>query len=413
LQGNERSKGSIMRGLGRNVILLGIVSLLADISSEMVNPLIPIFLTSVLLASPEIVGLVSGAADSTSNLVKVVVGWYSDRIHRRKPFVAIGYAPTAIVKPLMAIITTWPQMLAIRILDRGGKGVRTAPRDALLVDSVPVEKRGAAFGLHRGLDSAGAIIGTAISILLLLFLASNTNDETIRLIFILSSIPAFISVFVVVFFVKEKEQKESSAGETKKFWATLKGADPRLKRYLAIVAMIGFANVGYTFLVLRAYEFGAGLTEVLLIYLAMNITYTLFSFPAGIISDKVGKKKMIAVGLLIFIAGALTMALASSLIMLLAGFLIYGTFLAVIDVNESAYASMLSKKSDRGTVMGAYHTVNGIVALPAGFLFGLVWSTFGDSGPLAAFGYVSIVAVVSLVLLMVFITEPKSTAEPS
>lgn len=413
MQGNERSKGSIMRGLGRNVILLGIVSLLADISSEMVNPLIPIFLTSVLLASPEIVGLVSGAADSTSNLVKVVVGWYSDRIHRRKPFVAIGYAPTAIVKPLMAIITTWPQMLAIRILDRGGKGVRTAPRDALLVDSVPVEKRGAAFGLHRGLDSAGAIIGTAISILLLLFLASNTNDETIRLIFILSSIPAFISVFVVVFFVKEKEQKESSAGETKKFWATLKGADPRLKRYLAIVAMIGFANVGYTFLVLRAYEFGAGLTEVLLIYLAMNITYTLFSFPAGIISDKVGKKKMIAVGLLIFIAGALTMALASSLIMLLAGFLIYGTFLAVIDVNESAYASMLSKKSDRGTVMGAYHTVNGIVALPAGFLFGLVWSTFGDSGPLAAFGYVSIVAVVSLVLLMVFITEPKSTAEPS
>jgi len=407
------SRKSIMRGLGRNVILLGIVSLLADVSSEMVNPLIPIYLTTALLATPEIVGLVSGAADSTSNLVKVVVGWYSDKIRKRKAFVAIGYAPTAFVKPLMAVITTWPQMLAIRILDRGGKGVRTAPRDALLVDSVPIEKRGAAFGLHRGLDSAGAIIGTAISILLLLFLASNTSDETIRLIFILSSIPAFISVFVVVLFVKEMEKKGPSVVETKKFMETLRASDPRLKRYLAIVAMIGFANVGYTFFVLRAYEFGVGLMDVLLIYLAMNITYTLFSFPAGIISDRIGKKRMIAIGLMIFIAGALTMAVASSIIVLFAGFLIYGAFLAVIDVNESAFASMLSKKSDRGTVMGAYHTVNGIIALPAGFLFGLVWGTFGDAGPLAAFGYVSVVAVVSLVLLTVFITEPKGAAEPS
>lgn len=139
----------------------------------------------------------------------------------------------------------------------------------------------------------------------------------------------------------------------------------------------------------------------------MNITYTLFSFPAGAVSDRVGRKKMIALGLLVFIAGALTMALAASMLMLFAGFLVYGAFLAIMDVNQSTFASMLSKKSDRGTVMGAYHTVNGIVALPAGFLFGLIWSSFGSVGPLAAFGYASIVAAISLILLLAFIAEPK------
>jgi len=409
----ERSNRSIVRGLGRNVILLGVVSLLADVSSEMVNPLIPIYLTTALLASPEVIGIVSGAADSTGNLVKVLTGWYSDKIRKRKAFIAIGYTPTAVVKPLMALITAWPQMLAIRITDRAGKGIRTAPRDALLIDSVTVEKRGAAFGLHRGMDSAGAIIGTTMSILLLLFLAGVAENDTIKIIFILSSIPAFLSVLVVILFVKESESKTTQPSKAVSFRESLMAADPRLKRFLVIVAMIGFANVGYTFLVLRAYDFGAGLMEVLFIYLAMNVTYTLFSFPAGIVSDKIGRKRMIAVGLLIFISGALIMAIASSILVLLMGFLVYGTFLAVIDVNESTFASMLSKKSDRGTIMGAYHTVNGIVALPAGFLFGLIWSSFGDSGPLAAFGYVSVVAAISLVMLMIFIAEPKDNAQSS
>ena len=404
---NNTGKKSLVRGLGRNVILLGIVSLLADVSSEMINPLIPIYLTTALLATPEIIGLISGAADSTGNLVKVLVGWYSDRIRKRKGFIAAGYTPTAIVKPIIAFITTWPEMLVIRIVDRAGKGIRTAPRDALLVDSVSVERRGAAFGLHRGMDSAGAIIGTALSIMILLFLASDAPNDTMKMIFILSSIPAFLSVLVVVLFVREKEPKSSPVGQEKRFIESLKAADPRLKRFLIIVAMIGFANVGYTFLVLRAYDFGAGLMDVLFIYLAMNVTYTLFSFPAGIISDKIGRKKMIAIGLLIFIVGALTMALASSALILLIGFLVYGTFLAVMDVNQSTFASMLSKKSDRGTVMGAYHTVNGIVALPAGFIFGLIWSAFGASGPFVAFSYISIVAAFSLMMLILFISEPK------
>ena len=396
------------------MILLGIVSLLADVSSEMINPLIPIYLTTALLATPEIVGLVSGAADSTGNLFKVIFGWYSDRIRKRKEFIAIGYAPTAIVKPIMAFITTWPEMLAIRITDRAGKGVRTAPRDALLIDSVSVENRGAAFGLHRGMDSAGAIIGTAISIIILLFLASSaTTNDTIKMIFILSSIPAFLSVLVVILFIREKEPKVAAVGKNKKFMESLRAADPRLKRFLIIVALIGFANVGYTFLVLRAYDFGVGLMDVLFIYLAMNITYTVFSFPAGIISDRIGRKRMIAIGLVIFIAGAMIMAFATSVLILLAGFLVYGTFLAVMDVNQSTFASMLSKKSDRGTIMGAYHTVNGIVALPAGFIFGLIWSAFGSDGPLVAFSYVSVVAAVSLIVLLIFISEPKSETSPT
>jgi len=399
----------MLRGLGRNVILLGVVSLFADISSEMINPLIPIYLATALAASPEIIGLVSGAADSAGNLVKVLTGWYSDRIRKRKAFIAIGYAPTAVVKPFIAFVTSWPQLLLIRIIDRGGKGIRTAPRDALLIDSVATEKRGAAFGLHRAMDSAGAMIGTAITILLLLFVLASTADENMRMVFILSSIPAFVSVLVVVLFIREKEPTMVQAAPSKSFVTSIREVDPKLKRFLAIVALIGFANVGYTFLVLRAYDFGAGLTDVLLIYLAMNVTYTAFSFPAGSISDRIGRKKMMVVGLGVFIAGAMTMALSTSILMLLIGFLIYGAFMAIIDVNESTFASMLSKKSDRGTVMGAYHTVNGIVALPAGFLFGLVWSLFGSSGPMAAFVYVSVLAAISLLLLVMFIDEPRSS----
>ena len=401
----------ILRGLGRNVILLGIVSFLADVSSEMINPLIPIYLTTAILASPEIIGLVSGVSDGTGNLVKVFVGWYSDRIRKRKVFVAIGYAPTAIVKPIIAFITSWPQLLALRMIDRGGKGIRTAPRDALLVDSVTVERRGAAFGLHRGMDSAGAIVGTAISIILLLFFLSGSVNDNMRMIFILSSIPAFLSVLVVILFVREKEPQVQQAGKSKKFIASLREADPRLKRFLLIVALIGFANVGYTFLVLRAYDLGAGLMDTLFVYLAMNLTYTVFSFPAGIMSDRVGRKKMIGLGLIVFIIGALVMAVAGDLLVLLAGFLIYGAFLAIMDVNQSTFASMLSKHSDRGTIMGAYHTVNGIVALPAGFIFGLIWSMFGASGPTAAFGYVSILAAISFVLLVIFIAEPNDQDE--
>lgn len=408
LRRKDRSMKSIFGGLGRNVILLGIVSLLADVSSEMINPLIPIYLATALAASPEIIGLVSGAADSTGNLVKVLTGWYSDRIRRRKAFIAAGYAPTAIVKPLIAFVTAWPQLLLIRIIDRGGKGVRTAPRDALLIESVSTEKRGAAFGIHRAMDSAGAIIGTAISIILLLFILGSTADDNMKTIFILSAIPAFLSVVVVLIFVREKEPSTAQSATTKSFFASIRGVDPKLKRFLAIVALIGFANVGYTFLVLRAYDFGAGLIDVLLIYLAMNITYTAFSYPAGFISDRVGRKKMIAISLVVFITGAMVMALSTSVLMLLVGFLIYGAFMGIIDVNESTFASMLSKKTDRGTVMGAYHTVNGIVALPAGFLFGLIWSLFGASGPTAAFVYVSIIAAVSLLMLMAFIDEPKS-----
>ena len=402
----DRRLGASIRGLGRNVILLGIVSLLADVSSEMINPVIPLYLTIVLTASPDIVGLVMGAADGFGNLLKVLMGWYSDKVRRRKPFIAFGYAPAAIVRPLMVFATSWGQVLGIRLVDRAGKGVRTAPRDALIADSVPPGRRGAAFGLHRALDSAGAIIGTGISIFLLAFFLSSTQTEDMKTLFIASAIPAAVSVLVVILFVREKEASVQQ-GKGAAFLASLRATDPKLKRFLVVVAFIGFANVGFTFFVLRANDFDASLLEILLAYLLMNITYTLFSIPAGVMADRIGRKKMIAVGLVVFIAGAVVMALSFSMVFVFIGFLIYGTFLAIADVNQGAFASMLSKRRDRGTVLGAYHTVSGLTALPAGFLFGTFWKDFGI---MAAFGYAAAMAAVALALLIAFVREPVDSA---
>ena len=405
----DRGFGTSIRGLGRNVILLGIVSLLADVSSEMINPIIPLYLTIVLTASPDIVGLVMGAADGFGNLLKVWMGWYSDRVRKRKPFIAFGYAPAAIVRPLMVFATSWGQVLGIRLIDRAGKGVRTAPRDALIADSVPPGRRGAAFGLHRALDSAGAIIGTGISIFLLAFLLSSTQTEDMKSLFIISAIPAAVSVMVVVLFVREKEavvQQPKSAG----FLASLRATDPKLRRFLIVVAFIGFANVGFTFFILRANDFNASLIEILLAYLLMSITYMLFSIPAGVMADRIGRKKMIAAGLVVFVVGAIVMALSFNMLFVFIGFLIYGVFLAIADVNQGAFASMLSKKSDRGTVLGAYHTVSGFTALPAGFLFGTFWKEFGV---MAAFGYAAAMAAIAFAILLAFVREPTDNSASS
>ena len=394
-------------GLPRNVVLLGIVSLFADISSEMVNPIIPVFLASVLTASPEIIGLIMGGADSLANLLKVMTGWYSDSVRRRKPFVAFGYAPVALVRPLLAFATSWWHVLGIRLLDRAGKGIRTAPRDALLIDSVSIDKRGAAFGLHRALDTAGAIIGTAIAIFLVAFGLGSTQTDDMKLLFLLSAIPAAISVLIVILFVREKEAAGAEGARPKGFIASLRGVNPALKRFLVIVVFIGLANVGYTFFILRAYDFGAGLVEILLAYLLMNITYTLFSYPAGAVSDKVGRKKMLMLSLIVFVLGAVTIALANSLTMLFLGFLIYGTFLAIAEVNQGAFASMLSKRTDRGTVMGAFHTVSGLTALPAGVVFGLIWSSVGM---IYAFAWASAMAIIAFFLLWGFVRESENAA---
>lgn len=411
---NRESKNSTvirmigLRSLPKNVVLLGIVSLFADVSSEMVNPIIPIFLASVLTASPEIIGLIMGGADSLANLLKVMIGWYSDRVSRRKPFVVFGYAPVAIVRPFLAFATSWWHVLGIRLIDRAGKGIRTAPRDALIIDSVWVDRRGAAFGLHRAMDTAGAIIGTAIAISLVAFGLGATQTEDMKLLFLLSAIPAAVSVLIVIFFVREREAASEKIREPRGFISSLRGVDRRLRRFLVIVVFIGLANVGYTFFVLRAHDFGASLIEVLVAYLLMNLTYTLFSYPAGAVSDRVGRKKMLMLGMLVFVAGAMSIALAESLAAVFLGFLIYGTFLAIIEVNQGAYASMLSKSADRGTVMGAYHTVSGLTALPAGVLFGLVWSNIGM---IYAFSYASVIAVVAFFLLWRFVKESNNSAQ--
>jgi len=346
------------------------------------------------------------------------MGWYSDKTKRRKPFIAFGYAPTAIMKPLLALASSWEQVLGIRAIERAGKGIRTAPRDALISDSTPPERRGAAFGLHRALDSTGAIAGALIALILIVLFALTTTTEAdaMRSIFIFSSIPAVISVLIVVFFVKEAEALKSAAKRAKGFVASLKSLDKRLQRFLIVVVFIGFANAGYAFFVLRAEDIlrnVEGATEtlvpILLLYISFNITYTAFSIPAGVISDRIGRKPMIGAGLFVFVVAALVMAFADSTMIVLVGFLLYGLFFAIEEVNQRTYASELALSEQRGTVLGAYHTVVGFTALPAGLVFGLLWDTYGV---LVAFVFAAIMAVVAFAFLWFFVGESKG-AEPT
>jgi len=401
-------------GLPRNVILLGVVSFLADVSSEMVHPILPIFMAG-LGATYLQIGLIEGLADSIANFLKVTMGWYSDKVKRRKPFIAFGYAPTAIMKPLLALASSIEQVLGIRAIERAGKGIRTAPRDALITDSTPPEKRGVAFGLHRALDSAGAIVGTAIALILIILVGVSSQMDTMRTIFVLSSIPAVISVLVVIFFVKEPEAVSKAVARAKGFFASLKTIDPKLKRFLIVVSIIGFANAGstagYYFFVLRAEDVLVnieGVTEtlatILLLYIAMNITYTAFSIPAGIVSDRIGRKPMIGIGLFVFVAAAVLMAFANSTLVILFGFLLFGITLAIEEVNQRAYASQLAVKTERGTVMGAYHTIVGFTALPAGLVFGFLWDSYGV---VTAWLFAAVMALLAFVFLTALVKESK------
>ncbi len=382
----------VLPGIRKNVLVLGLVSLFNDISSEMLYPLTPIFLTAVLGAPVAVVGLIEGIAEATASLTKAYSGWISDKFQKRKPLIALGYGLSAVSKPLLSLATGWPMVLGLRFGDRVGKGVRTAARDALIADSTDAANRGRAFGFHRALDTSGAVFGPLLALALLGLLGEN-----LRLVFLLAFIPAAIGVILIA---KVRERPRSAPNSRAPFSFRWSLFDRRFKVFLIVILVFSLGNSSDAFLILRAKElFGDSTLLTVLAYAFYNVVYALAATPAGILSDRIGRKWVMGGGFIVFAAVYFGFALAGRPETIWALFAVYGFYIAMTEGVGKAFTVDLVPNELRGTALGSYHAVVGIMSLPASLLAGLLWTYVSPEATFALGGVTAILAAVMLTLV--------------
>jgi MFS family permease len=356
--------------------MLGVVSLLTDASSEMIYPLLPLFLAGTLGVSATFIGLIEGVAESTASLVKLASGWWSDRLGRRKAITVAGYTLSACARPLVALAGAGWHVLAIRFADRVGKGVRSAPRDALLAASTHPSSWGKAFGFHRAMDHTGAMIGPLIATALLAWWLTD-----LRTLFALAAIPGVLAVAVLVFAVREDAPaKRASAPLVRLSFAPL---SPRFKAVLGAVTLFTLGNSSDAFLLLKAHAVGISAAWIPLLWILLHVTKAVSSTPAGALSDRIGRPRLILAGWLVYAAVYAGFALADATWQIWVLFAIYGLFFGLTEGVEKAYVADLAPAEHRGTAYGLYHAAVGLAALPASLLMGMVWE---HVSPAAAFG---------------------------
>jgi MFS family permease len=395
------SKPGWRKGLTRNVVVLGFVSLLNDGASEMIYPLLPVFLTAVLGAGPAALGIIEGVAESTASLLKLYSGYLSDRVRRRKGWVVVGYSISNVIRPLIAFSTSWLHVLTLRFSDRVGKGLRTSPRDAIIADSTPAEYRGTAYGFHRAMDHGGAIIGPLITTGLLLI-----YHDDIKTIFLLSFIPGLLAVLMLLFGLKEKhaEPAQRTSSATFNFRSTWAEMSRGFRKYLGIILLFTLGNSTDAFLLLRAQQLGVSIALLPAIWVVLHIVKMGFSVPGGILSDRIGRKKVIVAGWIVYALVYAGFAVASSLWHAWALFAVYGIYFGLTEGVEKALVADFAPAHLRGSAFGLYHLIVGIGALPASLLFGLVWQ---KAGPAAAFGMgAGFAMLASLMLSALAIKKP-------
>lgn len=389
------------RRLPRNVVAISLVSLLNDASSEIIYPFLPLFLAITLGASPAIIGTIEGAAESISSLLKLFAGYFSDKKGKRKALVVTGYTIASIVRPLLGFATNWYQVLAIRLTDRVGKGIRSAPRDAMIADAAAVEERGLAFGFHRAMDHAGAVLGPLIGFAILFFVAGNRNNPTARdytVLFLLASIPALAAVFVVAFVVRESPGiRVIDNAKMEPLHLSLRGFDSNFKRFLAILALFTLSNSSDAFLLLRARDAGVSVATIPLLWAALHGTKVLSSLIGGHMSDRLGRKTLIASGWLLYAAVYLGFAFVTSTGIAWALFLVYGVYFGLAEGAEKALVADLVRPNQRGTAFGLYNLAFGITVLPASLLMGFLWSWRGAQ---TAFIVSAVIGVLAALLLL-------------
>jgi len=390
----------IIGGMKNNVLVLGVVSFFTDVSSEMIFPLLPVFLTTFLGVGTEILGLIEGIADSLSSLLDIFIGFWSDSSGKHKEFVMYGYGLSSISKVGIALATTWPVILIFRGLDRIGKSVRTSPRDAIIAASSDKSVRGKAFGFHRMLDTLGAITGPIIAYFILT--AFNNAEAGYRAVFYAAVIPAFLAVAIIILFVrqpKELERKDEEKKARPKFFEALRMLKADYKRFLLISCLFSLAYFSFALLIVRANDVGVTADQILLVYILYNIVYALFSIPMGQLSDKIGRKPVIAGSFLLYGLICVGFIFASSLWQIAVLFALYGVFVSTDESVNKAYISDITDEKTRGIALGTYNSAVGAVYLPASVLFGALWATLGA---VPAFGAAAAIALVSGVAFIVF-----------
>jgi MFS family permease len=386
--------------LPRTVWLIGLISFVNDTASEMLYPLMPLYLATVLMAGPKTLGLIEGIAEATSSLFKLVSGVIVDRTKKTKPWIVIGYFLAGIGRPLIAFANSWTWVLCIRFTDRIGKGLRSSPRDALLAESVSPNHRGLTFGLHRSLDNAGAVIGPLIAALLL------SLDVPLRDIFLWAIVPGVIAVGLALC-LKEPPREEVAV---QSFSWSLEGFPPQFKRYILVAGIFALANSSDMFLLLRARELGVPQEQIPLLWAAVSLITTLFGTPLSALSDRFSRKNLILIAWFAFAFFYVAMSFAGITIWMLCGlFAIYGLFKAATEGVEKALVADLAPKGMAGTAFGWFNLVTGLMLLPASLIFGWLYEAFG---PQYAFLFSGSCAVLAFLLLAFWVFTSQNDKKP-
>ncbi|MER5175749.1 MAG: MFS transporter [Candidatus Nitrosocosmicus sp.] len=378
----------------RNVLMMGLVSFFTDFSTEMILGILPLFIVNNLGASRAILGAIEGSAELTSYAFRMVSGSLSDKVRKRKIFVLIGYGLSTVSKPFFILATGWFDAFIVRTVDRIGKGVRTAPRDALIADSVSESISGKAFGIHRTIDQAGAIVGPLVAFTIL-------QAMDIRAVFLFSLIPGAIAVIILIFFVKEVTMKKLSSTT---IFGNINGLLKTNKPFVILLIVTGIFSLGafnFSFILLKASDLGVSQSVIPIVYATINISYTIIGIPAGVLADKIGKEKVLVIGYAVF-------ALSSILMALLANNYLYAYFLALIfgvymGISETVQRAIIPKyvaSELRGTAYGVYNLVSGICFFASNITFGYIWDNYSVNFATLYSLFFSLCAIVGMIIFI-------------
>ena len=376
-------------GINLNVFVMSVTSFLTDISSEMTLTILPLFLSNVLGVKTPIIGLIEGIAESTASLLRVFSGWFSDKIGKRKTLTVMGYGLSTIAKPFLYFANAWGIVLGVRFADRVGKGIRSAPRDALLADSSLPQERGKNFGIHRAMDSAGAVVGLSAAAVVAFLLQQGALDlsrATYQTLVLVGIIPAICAVLILAGFVKEVQRaapsgQRSVVAPSLAELVTLKGFERSFKLFMFIVALFTLGNSSDAFLILRAQNLGLNVVQIFAMLALFNVVYASIATPAGVLSDKIGRRQVIVLGWAVYGLIYLGFAVASSAWQVWLLFVLYGIYYGFAEGVTRAFVADVVPAEKRGSAYGIYHTLVGASAFPASFVAGWLWQAVAPAAP--------------------------------